>query len=72
MGNYWYIVCSEAFRAAWSRKVKYMMATSFEGLKHCFDDPGANWPKDDREGGLGQAVPSMPARPPLRGSDRYI
>ena len=52
MGNYWYLVYSEGFRSAWSRKVKYMMATSFEGLKRCFDDPGANWPKDGHEGVL--------------------
>ena len=52
MGNYWYLVYSEAYRSDWSRKVKYMMATSFEGLKRCFDDPGANWPRDGREGVL--------------------
>ena len=52
MGDYWYLVYSEAFRTDWSRKVKYMMATSFEGLKRCFDDPGANWPRDGREGVL--------------------
>jgi beta-fructofuranosidase len=52
MGDYWYMVYSEGYRAAWSRKVKYMMATSFEGLKRCFDDPGANWPRDGHEGVL--------------------
>ena len=52
MGDYWYLVYSESYRASWSRKVKYMMATTYEGLKACFGDPGANWPKDGREGVL--------------------
>ena len=42
MGNYWYLVYSESYKASWSRKVKYMMATSWEALKACFNDPGAN------------------------------
>ena len=52
MGDYWYMVYSESYRASWSRKVKYMMATTYEGLKACFNDPGANWPRDGREGVL--------------------
>ena len=52
MGNWWYLVYSEAYRASWSRKVKYMMAPSFEALKACFNDPGANWPQDGHEGVL--------------------
>ena len=52
MGNYWYLVYSESYKASWSRKVKYMMATSWEALKACFNDPGANWPKDGKEGVL--------------------
>ena len=52
MGNYWYIVYSEGYRAPWSRKVKYMMAPTFDALKACFNDPGANWPKDGKEGVL--------------------
>ena len=52
MGDYWYLVYSESYRASWSRKVKYMMATTYEGLKACFNDPGANWPRDGREGVL--------------------
>ena len=52
MGNYWYLVYSESYRASWSRKVKYMMATSWDTLKACFNDPGANWPRDGKEGVL--------------------
>jgi len=52
MGDWWYLVYSESYKASWSRKVKYMMATTYEGLKACFNDPGANWPKDGREGVL--------------------
>ena len=39
MGDWWYFVYSEGNRAPWSRKVKYMMASSFDGLKACFGDP---------------------------------
>ena len=49
MGSWWYLVYSEAYPTSWSRKVKYMMANSFEGLRRCFDDPGANWPRDARQ-----------------------
>ena len=52
MGDWWYIVYSEGYKASWSRKVKYMMAPTFEDLKACFNDPGANWPKDGKEGVL--------------------
>ena len=52
MGDYWYLVYSEAYRTDWSRKVKYMMAKSYDDLKACFNDPGANWPKDGKEGVL--------------------
>ena len=51
MGDYWYLVYSESFRADWSRKVKYMMATTFEGLKDCFNN-GPKWPADGHEGVL--------------------
>ena len=52
MGNWWYIIYSEAYKEDFSRKVKYMMADSFDALMHCFDDPGAHWPQDDKEGVL--------------------
>ena len=51
MGDYWYLVYSESFKADWSRKVKYMMATTFEGLKDCFNN-GPKWPADGHEGVL--------------------
>lgn len=71
MGNYWYLVYSEGFRASWSRKVKYMMATSWEGLKNCFSDPGANWPKDDKEGVLDTRA-FYAGKTASNGTDRYI
>ena len=71
MGNYWYFVYSEGYRAPWSRKVKYMMATSFEGLKACFGDPGANWPKDGHEGVLDSRA-FYAAKTASNGNDRFI
>ncbi len=71
MGNYWYMVYSEGFRASWSRKVKYMMATSYEGLKACFNDPGANWPKDGHEGVLDSRA-FYAGKSASNGSERFI
>ena len=71
MGDWWYFVYSEAFRADWSRKVKYMMAPSFEALKRCFDDPGANWPRDGREGVLDTRA-FYAGKTASNGQDRYI
>ena len=71
MGNYWYMVYSEGFRASWSRKVKYMMATTYEGLKACFNDPGANWPKDGHEGVLDSRA-FYAGKTASNGTDRYI
>ena len=71
MGNYWYLVYSEAYRAPWSRKVKYMMATSWEGLKECFSDPGAHWPQDGHEGVLDSRA-FYAGKTASNGTDRYI
>ena len=71
MGNWWYIVYSEGYRASWSRKVKYMMATTFEALKACFNDPGANWPKDGHEGVLDSRA-FYAGKTASNGTDRYI
>ena len=71
MGNYWYMVYSEGYRASWSRKVKYMMAESYEGLKSCFNDPGANWPKDGHEGVLDSRA-FYAGKTASNGSDRFI
>jgi beta-fructofuranosidase len=71
MGNYWYFVYSEGYRASWSRKVKYMMAPTFEALKACFNDPGANWPKDGHEGVLDTRA-FYAGKTASNGQDRYI
>ena len=71
MGNWWYLVYSEAYPTSWSRKVKYMMADSFEGLRRCFDDPGANWPKDDKEGVLDSRA-FYAGKTASDGQNRYI
>ena len=71
MGDYWYLVYSEAVATPWSRKVKYMMATTFDGLKACFNDPGANWPRDGREGVLDSRA-FYAGKTASNGSDRYI
>ena len=42
MGDYWYLVYSQSFRASWSRKVKYMFADSWDALKDCFNN-GPKW-----------------------------
>ena len=71
MGNYWYLVYSEGYRSSWSRKVKYMMSDTFEGLKACFNDPGANWPKDGHEGVLDSRA-FYAGKTASNGTDRYI
>ena len=71
MGDWWYFVYSEGYRASWSRKVKYMMASSFDGLKACFGDPGANWPKDGHEGVLDSRA-FYAAKTASNGTDRFI
>ena len=71
MGDYWYLVYSESYRASWSRKVKYMMATSWDALKACFNDPGANWPKDGKEGIL-DSRGFYAGKTASNGTDRYI
>ena len=71
MGQYWYLVYSESYRTSWSRKVKYMMADSYEALKACFNDPGANWPKDGHEGVLDTRA-FYAGKTASNGTDRYI
>ncbi|EGN56065.1 Glycosyl hydrolase family 32 domain protein [Hallella multisaccharivorax DSM 17128] len=71
MGNYWYFVYSEGYRSDWSRKVKYFVASSFEDLKKCFNDPGANWPKDGHEGVLDSRA-FYAGKTASNGTDRYI
>jgi len=70
MGNYWYLVYSESFRASWSRKVKYMMASSYDELKDCFNN-GPKWPADGREGVLDSRA-LYAAKTASNGTDRFI
>ncbi len=71
MGDWWYLVYSEGYKTSWSRKVKYMMAPTFEDLKACFNDPGANWPKDGKEGVLDSRA-FYAAKTASNGTDRLI
>ena len=71
MGDYWYCIYSEGYRTSWSRKVKYMMATTLDGLRNCFKDPGANWPKDGHEGVLDSRA-FYAGKTASNGKDRYI
>ena len=71
MGDWWYCVYSEAYRASWSRKVKYMMARSLDELRNCFRDPGANWPKDGHEGVLDSRA-FYAGKTASNGVERYI
>lgn len=71
MGNYWYLVYSEAFKSDWSRKVKYMMADSWENLKRCFADPGAGWSKLPNEGVI-ETRAFYAGKTASNGTDRYI
>ena len=70
MGDYWYLVYSESFRASWSRKVKYMMASSYADLKDCFNN-GPKWPADGREGVLDTRA-FYAAKTASNGSERFI
>ena len=71
MGDWWYLVYSESLKTSWSRKVKYMMAKSWDELKACFNDPGANWPKDGHEGIL-DSRGFYAGKTASNGTDRYI
>ena len=70
MGDYWYLVYSESLKRSWSRKVKYMMAKSFEELKSCFND-GPKWPADGHEGVLDSRA-FYAGKTASNGKDRYI
>ena len=71
MGDWWYLVYSDSDRQNWSRKVKYMMAPSWDELKARFNDPGANWPADGREGVL-DSRGFYAGKTASNGTDRYI
>lgn len=68
MGSKWYFIYSESARENWSRKVKYMMADSWQGLKDCFNN---KWWPDAAEGRL-QNRSFYAAKTASNGTDRYI
>ena len=70
MGNFWYLVYSESVRTSWSRKVKYMVASSYDDLKNCFND-GPRWPADGHEGILDTRA-FYAGKTASNGTDRYI
>ena len=73
MGNYWYLVYSQSYRASWSRKVKYMVADSWSALKDCFNN-GPKWPADGplwREGNLDTRA-FYAGKTASDGTNRYI
>lgn len=70
MGNYWYLVYSESVRTPWSRKVKYLMATSYEALKACLGGSPI-WPADGREGVLDSRA-FYAGKTASNGSERFI
>ena len=73
MGDYWYLVYSQSFRASWSRKVKYMFADSWDALKDCFNN-GPKWPADGplwREGNLDTRA-FYAGKTASNGTDRFI
>ena len=70
MGDYWYMIYSEAYRSSWSRKVKYMMAKSLDELRDCFNN-GPQWPNDGHEGVLDTRA-FYAGKTASNGSDRYI
>lgn len=70
MGDWWYMVYSEAYRSDWSRKVKYMMAHSLDDLKKCFNE-GPQWPADDKEGVLDTRA-FYAGKTASNGTDRFI
>ncbi len=70
MGDWWYMVYSEAYRSDWSRKVKYMMARTLDDLKKCFNE-GPQWPADDKEGVLDTRA-FYAGKTASNGTDRFI
>jgi len=70
MGDYWYLVYSESVKTSWSRKVKYMMARTYDDLKACFND-GPKWPADGHEGVLDSRA-FYAGKTASNGTDRFI
>ena len=70
MGDYWYLVYSESVRTSWSRKVKYLVADSYENLKACLGG-SPKWPADGREGVLDSRA-FYAGKTASNGTDRFI
>ncbi|MBQ8463884.1 MAG: DUF4975 domain-containing protein [Prevotella sp.] len=70
MGNYWYLVYSESVRTSWSRKVKYLVANTYEDLKACLGG-SPRWPNDGHEGVLDTRA-FYAGKTASNGTDRYI
>ena len=68
MGNYWYMVFSEA--PAWSRQVKYVRADSWENLKNQFDPP--KWIGDDENRSKLDSRAFYAGKTASNGTDRFI
>lgn len=68
MGDFWYLVYSDAFRSAEGRKVKYFMGRTLEELKANVDNH--TWP-DDHEGVL-DSRSFYAGKTASNGSERYI
>ena len=64
MGDWWYIVYSDSFKANFGRKVKYKKAKSFEELKTLFGNDGGERVLDSRGFYAGKTASN--------GTDRYI
>ena len=70
MGNWWYLVYSDASHEGNARTVKYVKADSYENLKKCFDNPDQNFP-DDKQGQL-DSRGFYAGKTASNGTDRYI
>jgi beta-fructofuranosidase len=64
MGDWWYIVYSDSFKAPWCRKVKYKKAKSFEELKTLFGGDAGERVLDSRGFYAGKTASN--------GTDRFI
>lgn len=69
MGDWWYIVFSDAYRSATTRNVRYMKARTLQELRDCLDGRPV-WP-DNKEGVLDSRA-FYAGKTASNGTDRYI
>ena len=69
MNGKWYMIYSEAI--SWSRKVKYMVADSWDNLKKRFSSKSPTFPSDGREGILDSRA-YYAGKTASDGTDRFI